>query len=123
MPQMRTIHLLQQSPVTVGWNVLQATPPHLLWTAEIVHAAVSNTAAATAVSTGTSRAVVVGADAGIATSSTVPAVESFVPDGSGCGGRGRGRGNQGSRARSRGVSGRAKNYSDQEVDYMLKCVP
>ena len=119
---MRMIHPLQQSHVTVGWFELWATPLRLLWTADIVNAAESNTAAATAVSTGTSSAVAVGSDAGLATLSTVPAAETFVPDGSGHGGRGRGRGSRGSGARSRGVRGSAKNYSDQEVDYMLKSV-
>jgi hypothetical protein len=119
MPQMRTIDLLQQSPVTVEQYELRATPPQLLQTADIVNAAVPNTAAATSVSTGTSSAVAVGADAGMATLSTVPAAESFVPDGSGHGGRGRGRETRGSGERSGGVRGSAKNYSDQGVDYCL----
>jgi hypothetical protein len=63
MPQMRIIHLLQQSPVTAGWYELRAAPPQLLQTADIVNTAVSNTAEATAVSTGPLSAVAVGADA------------------------------------------------------------
>jgi hypothetical protein len=137
MPVVRTSFFLQWSPVAMqqqGWYFLRSSPPRVA-TAEIVTAAVSNTASAASTATAVSSnaagdAALATAAAGIAALSRVAVAES---QGVAVAGRGRGRGSRSravaapaSVARGGGTAGvnrgRVKNYSDQEVDYMLKCI-
>jgi len=138
-PLVRTSFFLQRSPVAVqqqGRYFLRSSPPRVA-TTEIVTAAVSNTASAASMATAVSSnaagdAALATAAAGVAALSRVAVAES---QGIAAAGRGRG---QGSRSRTGAVAapagvargggtagvnrGRVKNYSDQEVDYMLKCI-
>jgi hypothetical protein len=146
-PLVRTSFFLQRSPVAVqqqGQYFLRSSPPRVIQAAEIVPAVVSNTASAASTSTIVSAtaaavsstaaadAASVTAAAGIAALSRVAAGESF---GIAAAGRGRGRCSQtrggvvvGSACVSRGGGttgvnrGGVKNYTNQEVDYMLKCI-
>jgi hypothetical protein len=147
MPLVQTSFFLQRSPVAVqqqGWYFLRSSPPRVIQAMEIVTTAVSNTASAASSSAivGTTAAAVSStaaadaasatAAAGIAALSRVAAAESHgivaTGRGRGRGGRSRGGGVVGLAAVAQGGGstgvnrGRVKNYSDQEVDYMLKYI-
>jgi hypothetical protein len=132
-PVVRTSFFLQRSPVATqqqGRYFLRSSPPRVA-TAEIVTAAVSNTASAASTaaavsSTAPSDAASISAAVGIA------ALSRVASQGMAAAVRGRGRGNRsrvsGSAAVARGGGagavnrGGPKNYSDQEVEYMLQCI-
>ena len=132
-PVVRTSFFLQRSPVATqqqGRYFLRSSPPRVA-TAEIVTAAVSNTASAASTaaavsSTAPSDAASISAAVGIA------ALSRVASQGMAAAVRGRGRGNRsrvsGSAAVARGGGaaqvnrGGTKNYSDQEVEYMLQCI-
>jgi len=132
-PVVRTSFFLQRSPVATqqqGRYFLRSSPPRVA-TAEIVTAAVSNTASAASTaaavsSTAASDAASISAAAGIA------ALSRVASQGIAAAGRGSGRGSRsrviGSAAVARGGGatavnrGGTKNYSDQEVEYMLQCI-